>query len=384
MRNNYHNIDFDFVKEPVKFNKFTDKKLLQYCLGATLYMPGTKHIFKKIKEKKMTHISSMVMCFEDSIKEQDLSLAEDNVLYHLEKIYELIESNELSHDDIPLIFLRVRNTKQFRSFTKRLSAENANVLSGFVFPKFHSFNASEYLNILEAINTHLNANLYAMPIFEGYRIAFKETRLQELLSLKEILDNYKELILNLRVGGTDFSALFSVRRGINYSVYDIVTVRDCLADILNVFGRINDEYTISGPVWEYFLAHNDDDINKLLHRDVEKSIQRGESILNNAIDGLIREVILDKANGFVGKTIIHPSHAKFVNALHSITKEEYEDALQIVNTSGGVVKSSKSNKMNEINPHKSWAEKVIKRAEAYGVIEDETSFFEVINEKSNK
>ena len=175
-----------------------------------------------------------------------------------------------------------------------------------------------------------------------------------------------------------------MRRGINYSVYDILTVRDCLADILNAFGRTTDEYTISGAVWEYFLAHNDDDINHLLNRDLEKSIQRGESILNDAIDGLIREVILDKANGFVGKTIIHPSHAKFVNALHTITKEEYEDALQIVSTSGGVIKSSKSNKMNEINPHKSWAEKVIKRAEAYGVVEDETSFFRVISEKSNK
>lgn len=384
MRNNYHNIDFDFVKKPVNFNKFTDKKLLQYCLGATLYMPGTKNIFQKIKDKKMHHISSMVMCFEDSIKEQDLDSAENNVLEHLEKVQELIDNGSLSHDNIPLIFLRVRNTDQFRSFVQRLSAENANVLSGFVFPKFHSYNANEYLNILDTVNAQLSSNLYAMPIFEGSRIAYKETRLQELHSLKEILDKYKELILNLRVGGTDFSALFSVRRGVNYSVYDILTVRDCLADILNAFGRTTDEYTISGAVWEYFLAHNDDDINHLLNRDLEKSIQRGESILNDAIDGLIREVILDKANGFVGKTIIHPSHAKFVNALHTITKEEYEDALQIVSTSGGVIKSSKSNKMNEINPHKSWAEKVIKRAEAYGVVEDETSFFRVISEKSNK
>ncbi|WP_367362483.1 HpcH/HpaI aldolase/citrate lyase family protein [Mesotoga sp.] len=38
-------------------------------------------------------------------------------------------------------------------------------------------------------------------------------------------------------------------------------------------------------------------------------------IVNAAIDGLLREVILDKANGFVGKTIIHPSHLKYVNAM---------------------------------------------------------------------
>ena len=32
-----------------------------------------------------------------------------------------------------------------------------------------------------------------------------------------------------------------------------MTVRECLTDIINVCGRDND-YVISGPVWEYFRA----------------------------------------------------------------------------------------------------------------------------------
>ena len=44
-------------------------------------------------------------------------------------------------------------------------------------------------------------------------------------------------------------------------------------------------------------------------------------IINEAIDGLLREVILDKANGFVGKTIIHPSHARYANAMQAVTKK---------------------------------------------------------------
>ena len=71
------------------------------------------------------------------------------------------------------------------------------------------------------------------------------------MGIKRILDNYRDLVLNVRVGGTDFSACFGVRRGIDYTIYDIVTVRDCLTDILNVFSREN-MYTVSGPVWEYF------------------------------------------------------------------------------------------------------------------------------------
>ena len=378
MKHNSYNKDFEFVKEPVEFDKFTNKEFLQYCLGATLYMPATKNIISKIINKQMKHITSMVMCFEDSIIVEELNKAEENVLLHLQKLSTLIDEGTLKHKDIPLIFLRVRDIVQFRAFSNKLNSKLSKIITGFVFPKFHSYNANEYLKYLENLNIKFDTKLYAMPIFEGYRIAYLETRVKELITLKEIIDSYRDLILNLRVGGTDFSALFSVRRGINYSVYDILTVRDCLADILNIFGRKNDQYTISGPVWEYFLAYNDDDLNYLLNSDFHQSIKRGDPILNDAIDGLLKEVILDKANGFVGKTIIHPSHAHFVNAFQAITKEEYEDAMQIITATGGVIKSAKSNKMNEINPHKSWAEKVLKRASAYGVIEDDSSFLQLI------
>lgn len=378
MKHHLYNSNFQFIKEPVEFNKFTDKSLLQYCLGATLYMPGTKEIVNKILGRKLNEITSMVMCFEDAIHEKDLKSAEMNVLNHLQIISEALKGKSITHSEIPLIFLRVRNTEQFRSFFKKLTYQTANVLTGFVFPKFQSFNANEYLEILQKNSEELDVNIYGMPIFEGERIVYQESRTSELQSLKEVLSPYKDLILNLRVGATDFSSLFSVRRGINYSIYDIHVIRDCLSDILNFFGREEDGYTISAPVWEYFLAYNKDDLNTLLKHEIHRSLKRGEPILNDAIDGLLKEVIIDKANGFVGKTIIHPSHARFVNALQAVTSEEYDDAKQILETSGGVVKSSKANKMNEISPHRSWAKKIVNRGEAYGVVENEASFLEMI------
>ena len=88
--------------------------------------------------------------------------------------------------------------------------------------------------------------------------------------------------------------------------------------------------------------------------------------------------MLDKANGFIGKTIIHPTHLNFVNGMLAITEEEYNDACMILNTSGGVVKGTGGNKMNEIGPHKSWAEKLYMRAQAYGVIKNESEYLKLM------
>ena len=50
------------------------------------------------------------------------------------------------------------------------------------------------------------------------------------------------------------------------------------------------------------------------------------------------------ANGFVGRTVIHPNHIKFVNSLMAVTKEEYDDAIMILgNSQGGVVKGTGAN-----------------------------------------
>ena len=144
-----------------------------------------------------------------------------------------------------------------------------------------------------------------------------------------------------------------------------------LSDIINVCGRNND-YVISGPVWEYFRAPKELMFEELPHYGLQDYLSRHESIVNPEIDGLLREVILDKANGFVGRTVIHPTHVKFVNAMMAVTKEEYDDACQILGTGGGVVKGSGGNKMNEIKPHTNWAKKVYNRARAYGVIRDES------------
>lgn len=375
MTHHQYNPDYKFVKAPVDFNKYTNRNLLQYCLGATMYMPGTKDFAQAILDKKYPGLTSMVMCFEDACKEEDVPAAEVNCIHVLDTLADNVEAGTLSYEDVPLIFFRVRNVEQFKHFSAMLTPRHIKYLCGFNFPKFNSLTAIAYMEHLVELNNRFNEIIYGMPIIEDSRVAYQESRLQELLAIKDVCDRYKHLILNIRVGGTDFSSCFGVRRGINSTIYDIMTVRNCLMDILNVFTRNND-YTVSGPVWEYFRASKRMKFSDTLPAvSIQDSLMKHEPIVNDAVDGLMRELVLDQANGFMGKTCIHPTHLNFINGMLAVTKEEYDDAYQILHTSDGVVKGSKG--MNEIRPHHNWAEKILMRAHAYGVIKDESSYLEL-------
>jgi citrate lyase beta subunit len=379
LKHNQFDKDFKFVLEPIEFNKYTDRQILQYCLGATLYMPATKDAVNVIMNKIIPGLTTIVLDFEDAISEEDLPKAENNVLVILDEISKGLKSNLISIDDVPLCFLRVRDSMQFQTFTDQLTLDQIKILSGFIFPKFTSGNGYAYLSHLQSLNKKYNEILYGMPILEAKELAYKEIRIYELFGIKNLLMSYKNFILNVRVGATDFSSIFGVRRGINYSIYDIMTVKDCLSDILNIFNRDGEDYVISAPVWEYFSAGKTQNIEVVKEELIQSSLLKRILIVNETIDGLLREVILDKANGFVGKTVIHPSHIKYVNAMQAVTKEEYEDAIQILHTSGGVTKSLTSNKMNEINPHKNWAKKIYHKSMVYGVIEKESSYIELFS-----
>jgi citrate lyase beta subunit len=373
MRHHQYNPDFQFVKGPVPFDKYTDQSLLKYCLGATMYMPGNRNFARAILDRKYPGLTSMVLCFEDACREEDVPAAEAESIRLLDTLHEEVRKGRLRYEDIPLIIFRVRSVEQFHHFSGMLRPEHIRFLCAFNFPKFNAGNGTAYFSHLKELNDRFGEIIYGMPILEDDGIAFKETRMSELLGVKRILDRYKEYVLNIRVGGTDFSSCFGVRRGISYTIYDIAPVRDCLTDILNMFIRGND-YVVSGPVWEYFRASKAMRFRDLPESDFHETLIKRTPIVNDAVDGLLRELILDKANGFIGKTIIHPTHLNYVNGMLAVTKEEYDDACQILRTAGGVIKSANNNKMNEIGPHRRWAEKLYMRAQAYGVIENEARY----------
>ena len=372
MRHHANQPGSKFVMEPENFDKYTQRDMLRYCLGATMYMPGTKDFLQPILTKKYPGLTSMVMCFEDACREELVGEAERNVIHLLDELNAELDKGSIGYEEIPLIIFRVRNIEQFRHFSAMLRPEHIHLVTAFNFPKFNAENGEAYFAHLEELNARFGEIIYGMPILESREMAYLETRIPELMGVKAILDRHRDLVLNVRVGGTDWSSVFGVRRGINYTIYDIMTVADCLKDVLNVFSRHND-YSVSGPVWEYFRAAKSMKFDEA-PQTMNRSLFKQQTLINDAVDGLLREMLLDQANGFIGKTIIHPTHIPYVNGMLSVTKEVYEDALQVLGTSGGVVKSSSGNKMNEIGPHRCWAEKIVMRAKAYGVIEDESRY----------
>ncbi len=378
MKHHLYNPEFDFVVDPEHFNKHADRELLQYCLGATMYMPGYQNFAPKILGNVMPGLTTLVLCFEDACPEERLEEAMVKSHDLLATVSQAVESGRLNEDNVPLIFVRVRNLDQFKAFSDKLTKQEVKFLCGVNFPKFNAINGYDYFAHLREINEHFGEILYGMPIIEDESVAYKETRLAELFNIKNILDKYHDLVLQVRVGTTDFSSYFGVRRGVDHSIYDIMTVSEILSDILNVFSRNND-YVLSGPVWEYFRQTKEMMFEDLHEHDIEDSLLKRKKIFNHEIDGLIREVILDKANGFVGRTVIHPTHVKYVNALMAVTSEEYDDACQVLHTSDGVIKSTSQNKMNEIRPHTKWAEKICMRARAFGVIENERSYLKLFS-----
>ena len=76
MRHHQYNSDFKFVVPPEDFCKYTERELLQYCLGATMYMPGTKDFSRKVLNRELPGLTSMVFCFEDACPEGQVEEAE--------------------------------------------------------------------------------------------------------------------------------------------------------------------------------------------------------------------------------------------------------------------------------------------------------------------
>ena len=240
-----------FYKEPIEFNKNSNKDILKYAVGANLYMNGEKNFYEKIINGDFNELGTISICFEDATRDSEVEDAENNVVKMLDDLANYIENIDVINN-IPLIFFRVRNYNQFLRFTSKLKAYHFKYITGFIFPKFATENSIAYLEYTKELSEKYNEVLYAMPILESEAIIYKETRIQELINIKEVIDDYSDIILNIRVGGTDFSSKFGLRRSIDSSIYNIRVVSDCLIDIINMFLRDGQDYVISAPVWEYF------------------------------------------------------------------------------------------------------------------------------------
>lgn len=377
-----------FFIKPQHFNKTSNRELLSYSLGATLYMPASRtDFYHDIIKQKQNGLTSLVIDLEDAIGDQNVEYAEACLKKGLLQLNQNMNQEMITMNELPLLFFRVRHIEQFKRIYQSLG-EIFQLFTGVVFPKFEAETGRELLTVVSKISTK-EQPFYCMPILESEKVINKETRMEELVRIKSVLDDYREYILNVRIGATDFSGIYGIRRSADTTVYDIAVLRDCIADIINIFQRSSCPYVISGPVWEYFSVKE-----RMLKPQLRQTPFRnhfGEEgrkirteLIDQNMDGLIREILLDLTNGLIGKTIIHPSHIKAVQALNVVTYEEYVDALNIVESATGeygVKKSQFLNKMNEIKPHYYWAQRMLLKSEVYGVLNEEYSSIDLIKQR---
>jgi len=367
-----------FYKKPQPFTKWETADILSYALGATLYMPASMPtIVSLIRSQKYKELTSLVIDLEDAVGDAELVDCEDKLIEDISELYALYQQKQLLLQELPLLFVRVRHVEQFQRLTTVLGKKQE-ILTGYVFPKFTAEQGARYFELLEQTILENDLILYGMPILESREVLYKESRMEALLDIKAVLHQYKARVLNVRIGATDFCGIYGIRRRMDSTIYDISVIRDCIADIVNILGREEDGFIISGPVWEYF---NNQRVLKPALRvtpfSEKGALDTRKALLDDCLDGLMKEVLMDKQNGIVGKTIIHPSHIRVVHALYAISYEEYLDALSIIeNNDGqkGVMKSHYANKMNEIKPHMRWAQRILKQAHIYGVYHESVDF----------
>lgn len=365
-----------FHVQPESFDRASDPALLAVALGATLYAPATRpNLCDDILRRAALGVRSMVVCLEDAVADSEVEDAQRNAIAQLRRLHDTAEA------EAPLLFVRVRRPGQIPEIISGLG-EHAGILSGFVIPKFTE-DSGDYLDCIDAARAATGLRLLAMPVIESSEVVHRETRSDALTAIGRLLDKHRPSILAVRIGATDLCSIFGIRRDRELTIYDVHPVASAIGDIVNVLGRTDGTgFVITGPVWEYFSSSERIFRPLLRATPFEQHDAQAlrQELVTRDVDGLIREVVLDKASGLTGKTVIHPSHVGAVHALSVVTHEEWCDAQDVLGTSrkGGVSASGYGNKMNESKPHTSWALRTTLRAQAFGVAGPGVTFIDLL------
>ncbi len=319
------------------------KEYLSYAVGSLLYIPAINSEWaKQLLEGDCKDLSSLALCLEDSIRDDYSEFAEQKLIDFFRSFSQSITTKE-NPIHIPSVFVRIRDAAQMERFFNKLGDNHVH-LDGFILPKFSNSNAKAYKEAILRINTISSKTIYVMPTIESPDVLYAETRINTLTDIKKAVDDIKDYVLNIRIGGSDFCQVYGLRRNVNQTIYDVGLINFTMLDILNVFLR---DYVVAAPVWEFF-----------------KGGYEGWQ------DGLKRELELDKLNGFIGKTAIHPSQLRTIKEAFMVDENDYVDAKDILNWENhllGVKNGTMQGRMNELKTHEKWAKKIIALASVYGI-----------------
>lgn len=208
-----------------------------------------------------------------------------------------------------------------------LSTPNIDRIDGFVLPKFGLENAQDYF---AALGKASESTMF-MPSIEGNEL-FDAAKLR---TLREVLLPYRERILLVRFGAEDMLRQLGMRRECAQSLFDLALPSRVISDLLAVFKPYGIE--VAGPVYRCF----------------------------SDAEGFEREVRRDLLEGLVSKTIIHPAQIEPIERLYRVAREQSAEAEMLLKNKAAVMNQNGS--MAERMTQSPWAERILRRAELYGV-----------------
>lgn len=316
--------------------------LHHYEIGALLYCPANQDwIGASVLAGTIPSPYSLCLCLEDTIEDSGVEEALIVLKNTLKKIYEGSHKPDFS-GFIPKIYIRVRSPEQIIPLYQELG-EVFSIVDGVVAPKISPSNLELYLENITKIQSKQEKICYFMPILEHRDMLDLRTRVNFLYDVREKLQPVSSIVASVRVGGTDLSHCYHLRRNQDTTIHEIPVISTLFADIMTVFGE---DYLVSGAVWEYYNGFGWD-------------------------TGLERELNQDRNCGFVGKTVIHPKQIPLVHQAYGVSETDFADANAILSTAEfnqTLVKGSKSGeRMNEKKTHSNWARRILNLAEVYGV-----------------
>ncbi len=294
---------------------FMNKSIDAFALGGTLFVPAThKHLEAIAHGEKFSTLRSVVFDTEDGLRVDAL----DEGLARIKRLLAQLQPDGL------LRFIRPRNVEVLQQL---LTFEHIDRIDGFILPKFGLESAEEYLRTIESASS---TPLF-MPSIEGVEL-FDAMALKEIRTL---LLAYKESIPLIRFGAEDMLRQLALRRDCSVSLYEMAAPSQVIASMIGTFRPYG--FDISAPV---FPCYKDKDRFEL-------------------------ELLRDLREGLVSKTIIHPDQISALEKLYRVSKKEFEQAEQIIDSTEAVF--AQEGKMAERSTNHPWAEQIIKRARLYGL-----------------
>ena len=322
----------------------------------------------------------MVLCLEDSIDDAEVAEAEENLVRQFADL-----DARAGPGAAAAVHPGPRRPSRSPTWCGG-SAPAVRLLSGFVLPKFTEERGVPFLEALAGAEAASGRRLFAMPVLESPELLhLRDAGSETLEGIARTVDKYRDRVLALRLGVTDFCSAYGLRRAPDMTAYDVQIVASVIADVVNVLG----------PGRRHRLHRHRAGVGVLprpgAHVQAAAAPQplpggpgRGAApaLIEHDMDGLLREIELDRANGLLGKTCIHPSHvaarARAVGGQPRGVQRRRRTSCGPERGGGGVLRSAYTNKMNEVKPHRAWAERTLLRAEVFGVAREDVGFVELL------